>query len=214
MVIGCRCDDALNPSLLWILKGPTSAPGSQAPIDHKGTETLLAQQMRHASARCLSAASTVQVHVFIPGELLYFGAEIVGFNSNRAGYADSASTVVTMAAHICEQYLSRALGLQLSRQRRYLNPWYNAIGAVLPVQRNAVTDKRNHRHDDHDLDCMSRRAKSANDLRYDVTKDKSDRPIRERVGAGTQEIQPQKLKEWHFHASSQRRGHRTPTYRE
>ena len=93
-----------------------SAPGSQAPIDHKRTETLLAQQMRHTSARCLSAASTVQVHVFISRKLLYFGAEIVGLNSNRAGYADSGSTVVTVAAYICEQYLSRAFGLQFRLQ--------------------------------------------------------------------------------------------------
>jgi hypothetical protein len=48
-----------------------------------------------------------------------------------------------------------------------------------------------------------------NDLRHEVTENKSDRTIRERVGAGAQEIQPQKLKERHFHTSSQGRGHCT-----
>jgi hypothetical protein len=61
--------------------------------------------MRHASARCLSAASTVQVHVFISRKLLYFGAEIVGLNSNRAGYADSGSTVVTKATPLVRAVL-------------------------------------------------------------------------------------------------------------
>jgi hypothetical protein len=54
-----------------------------------------------------------------------------------------------------------------------------------------------------------RRAKSIHNLRHKVTKDKPHDAISERVSAGTQEIQRQKLKERHFHASSQRGCHRT-----
>src|SRR5271167_2899713 len=167
--------------------------------------------MRYASARRFAPASAVQVHVLVSGEYFCFGVEIVGLNSNRAGNADSACTVITMAAHIKQQYLSRAFGLELRRQRRDLYSRYNAIGAVLPVQRNAITEKCNHGNDDYNLDRMSCCTKSMDDLRHEIAEHKSDRTIRESIGAGAQEIQSQELKERHFHASSQRRGHRART---
>src|SRR5260370_12983750 len=180
----------------------SSAPSRQATKDHKRIKSLLAQQVRHASARHFTPASAVQVHLLVVGEYFNFGAEIVWFNSNRAWNADSSRTVIAMTAHIAQHYLSRAFGLQLRHQRRYLYSWYNAIGAVLPVQRNAMTDKRNHCNNDYNLDRMSCCAKPTDDLRDEIAEDESDRAIRERVDAGAQEIKSQRLKEGHFHASS------------
>src|SRR5271170_537604 len=123
-----------------------SAPSGQATMDDKGIKSLLAEQVRDAGAGEFTAASTVQVHVLVAGEYFYFGAEIVGFNANRAWNADGAGTVIAMTAHIAEHYFSRAFGPQLGHQRGYLYAWHNAIGAVLPVQRNAITDKGDHRN--------------------------------------------------------------------
>src|ERR1700733_2683788 len=113
-----------------------------------------------------------------------------------------------MAAHIGQQYLSRAFCLQLRSQYLYLYAWYNPIGALLPVQRYPITYKRNQGHDDDNLDRMSCRAKSTDDLRHEIAKDEYDCAIGERIEAGAQEVEPQELREPHFHAPSQRRGHR------
>src|ERR1700722_3876182 len=164
--------------------------------------------MRHATARRFVLASAVQVDVLVSREQCYFGAEIVGLDANRAGNADSARTVITMAAHIGQQYLSRAFCLQLRGQYLYLYAWYNPIGALLPVQGNPITYKRNQGHDDYNLDRMSCCAKSTDDLGHEIAKDESDCAIGERIEGGAQEVQPQELREPHFPASSQRRGHR------
>src|SRR6202050_1781993 len=164
--------------------------------------------VRHASACRFLSASAVQVYVLVSREYCYFGAEIVGLDSNRAGNADSARTVITMAAHIGQQYFSPAFCLQLRGQYLYRYAWYNAIEALLPVQRNPITYKRNHGNDDDNLDHMSCCAKSTHDLRHEIAKDESDRTICERIEAGGKEVQPQELRERHFHAPSQRRGHR------
>src|ERR1700722_8501225 len=164
--------------------------------------------MRHASARRFLLASAVQVDVLVSREECSFGAEIVGLDSNRAGNADSARAVITMAAHIGQQYLSRAVCLQLRGQYLYLYAWYKPIGALLPVQRHPVTDKRNQGNDDYNLDRMSCCAKSTDDLGHEIAKDESDGAIYQRIEAGAQGVQPQELREPHFHAASQRRGHR------
>src|SRR5580658_4073218 len=130
--------------------------------------------MRYASACRFLSASAVQIYVLVSREYCYFGAEIVGLDSNRAGNADSARTVITMAAHIGQQYLSRAFRLQLRGQYLYLYPWYNAIGALLPVQRNPITYKGNQGNDDYNLDRMSCCAKSTDDLRHEIAKDEPD----------------------------------------
>src|SRR5271163_5092287 len=151
--------------------------------------------MRDASARRFAAASTVQVHLLVSGKCFYFGAEIVGLDSNRAGNADSPRTVITMAAHIGQQYLSRAFCLQLRGQYLYLYAWYNPIGALLPVQRDPMTYKRNQGNDDYNLDRMSCCAKSTDDLRHEIAKDESDCAIDERIEAGAQEVQRHELRE-------------------
>src|SRR6202789_232449 len=166
--------------------------------------------MRHARARRFPRASAVQVDVLVSREECYFGAEIVGLHSNRAGNADSGRTVIAMAAHIGQQYLTRALRQQLRGQYLYLYAWYNPIGALLPVQRNPVTYKRNQGNDDYNLDRMSCCAKSTDDLRHEIAKDEPDRTIEERIEPGAQEIQPQELRERHFHAPSKWRGHHAP----
>src|ERR1700733_15828118 len=107
--------------------------------------------MRHASARRFLLASAVQVDVLVSREQCYFGAEIVWLDSNRAWNADSARAVITMAAHIGQQYLSRAFCLDLRGQYLYPDAWYPPIGALLPVQRNPITDKRNQGNDDYNL---------------------------------------------------------------
>src|SRR5580700_5606475 len=95
----------LRHSLNWI---SGSAPGRQAAHDHKRVESFPAQQMRHACACSFVSAGAVKIYVLVSRESSNFGAQIVGLNSNRAGNAHSPRTVVTMAAHICYQYLSRA----------------------------------------------------------------------------------------------------------
>src|ERR1700677_424740 len=164
--------------------------------------------MRHARARRFPRASAVQVDVLVSREECYFGAEIVGLHSNRAGNADSGRTVIAMAAHIGQQYVSRALRQQLRGQYLYLYAWYNPIAALLPVQRNPMTYKRNQGNDDYNLGRMSCCAKSTDDLGHEIAKDESDCAIGERIEAGAQEVQPQELREPHFHAPGQRRGHR------
>src|SRR6202050_4343057 len=154
--------------------------------------------VRHASACRFLSASAVQVYVLVSREYCYFGAEIVGLDSNRAGNADSARTVITMAAHIGQQYLSRALCLQLRGQYLYLYAWYKPIGALLPVQRKPITYKRNQGNDDYNLDRMSCCAKSTDDLCHEIAKDESDCAICERIEAGAQEVQPQELREPHL----------------
>src|ERR1700733_15024455 len=76
------------------------APGCQAAHDDKCIESPVPQQMRHASARRFLAASAVQIYVLVSRKYFYFGAQIIGLDSNRAGNADSARTVITTAAHI------------------------------------------------------------------------------------------------------------------
>src|ERR1700739_1431148 len=84
------------------------APGCQAAQDDKCIEPPFPQQMRHGSARRFLAASAVEVDVLVSREYWYFGAEIAVRDSNRAGNADSARTVIAMAAHIGQQYFSLA----------------------------------------------------------------------------------------------------------
>src|SRR6202012_1948747 len=152
--------------------------------------------------------SAVQVDILVSREQCYLGCEIVGLDSNRAGNADSARTVITMAPYIGQYYRSRAFCLQLRGQYLYLYAWYKPIGALFPVQRNPITYKRNQRNDDYNLDRMSCCAKSTDDLRHEITKDESDCAIGERIEAGAQEVQRQEFREPHFHTPGQRRGHR------
>src|SRR5271156_5884143 len=113
-----------------------------------------------------------------------------------------------MAAHIGQQYLSRAFCLQLRSQYLYLYAWYMPIGALLPVQRNPITYKGNQGNDDYNLNRMSCCAKSTDDLGHEIAKDESDCAIYQRIEAGAQEVQPQELRAPRLHAPSQRRAHR------
>src|ERR1700744_132786 len=140
--------------------------------------------MRHASAGRFLLAGAVQGDVFFSREECYFGGEIVGLDSNRAGNADSGRTVIAMAAHIGQQYLSRAFCLQLRGQYLYLYAGYHPIGALLPVQRDPMADKRNQGNDDYNLDRMSCCAKSTDDLGHEIAKDEPDCAIGECIEAG------------------------------
>jgi hypothetical protein len=101
----------------------------------------------HSRKRCATlalVASFRQVqyrYIFLSrGNIVISALRLFGLNSNRAGNANSARTVITMAAYIGHQYLSRAFCLQLRGQYLYCYAWYNAISALLPS-----TTKRDNR---------------------------------------------------------------------
>ena len=81
------------------------------------------------------------------------------------------------------------------------------IGAVFPIQRNAVADIGEQREDDHDFHGVSRGTKAAYDFPGEIAEDEADGAIAERVEAGAQKIKRQELRDRHFHAARQRGGH-------
>src|ERR1700759_2300791 len=95
---------------------PRFAPGCQTAYDDKCIKSPSPQKMRHAGACRFLLASAVQVDILVSREQCYLGCEIVGLDSNRAGNADSARTVITMAPYIGQYYRSRAFCLQLRGQ--------------------------------------------------------------------------------------------------
>ena len=55
-------------------------PGMQAAIDHERVESMFSQQVRHPGAGRFARSSTVEINLFVPGQMLYFFGQIVGFN--------------------------------------------------------------------------------------------------------------------------------------
>src|SRR5579863_3993072 len=183
------------------------APGCQAAHDDKRVESLLAKQMRHTGAGGFALSSTVEVNVFVLGEVLDFAGKVIGLDANGALDSRGSGIVVTVAAHVDQEDFSRTHGLELARQFGNLDPGHDAVRPMLPVQRDAIGNKGNGGEDDYELDGVSGGSDAARDGCNKVAEKISDPAIRECVRGGAQKIQSQELQERHFHAARERWRH-------